>query len=77
MTRTRRSLLSVLLLSPAVAFVRAQAPAPVQDLDHPQGTNAGIFAFTGRCPTCHDTGKNGAPDRYEVLSEESGHGFAD
>src|SRR4029077_10367919 len=44
----------------------AQQPAPVQDLAHPQGTNAGIFAFTGRCATCHDTGKGGATDRYAL-----------
>lgn len=37
-----------------------------QDLAHPQGTNAGIFAFTNRCATCHDTGKNGATDRYTL-----------
>jgi hypothetical protein len=35
--------------------VQAQAPAqpgppvPVQDLSHPQNTNAGIYAFTGHC----------------------------
>jgi polyvinyl alcohol dehydrogenase (cytochrome) len=33
---------------------------------HPQGTNAGIFAFTGRCASCHDTGKDGATDRYTL-----------
>ena len=37
-----------------------------QDLAHPQGTNAGIFAFTGRCAGCHDTGKDGAQDRYTL-----------
>jgi polyvinyl alcohol dehydrogenase (cytochrome) len=37
-----------------------------QDLSHPQGTNAGIFAFTGRCASCHDTGRNGATDRYAL-----------
>ena len=46
------------------ASVRAQPPASTQDLAHPQGTNAGIFAFTGRCATCHDNGKDGAADRY-------------
>lgn len=44
----------------------AQAPAPAQDLKHPQGTNAGIFAFTGNCASCHDSGRGGAPDRYRL-----------
>ena len=48
------------------AVARAQPPAPAQDLAHPQGTNAGIFAFTGRCAGCHDTGKDGAQDRYTL-----------
>jgi polyvinyl alcohol dehydrogenase (cytochrome) len=33
---------------------------------HPQGTNAGIFAFTGSCAGCHDRGTSGAPDRYAL-----------
>ena len=41
-------------------------PAPVQDLEHPQNTNAGIYAFTGHCASCHDTGKDGATDRYAL-----------
>jgi polyvinyl alcohol dehydrogenase (cytochrome) len=41
-------------------------PAPVQDLAHPQNTNAGIYAFTGHCASCHDTGKDGATDRYAL-----------
>jgi polyvinyl alcohol dehydrogenase (cytochrome) len=49
-----------------MVLLRAQPPAPAQDLAHPQGTNAGIFAFTGRCATCHDSGRNGAPDRYAL-----------
>jgi len=48
------------------AVVSGQTPAPVEDITHPQGTNAGIFAFTGRCATCHDTGRGGAPDRYTL-----------
>lgn len=44
--------------------IAAQAPAPAQDLQHPQGTNAGIFAFTASCASCHDSGRDGAPDRY-------------
>jgi polyvinyl alcohol dehydrogenase (cytochrome) len=48
----------------AVCFPEAQGgAAPAQDMEHPQGTNAGIFAFTGRCASCHDTGKGGATDR--------------
>ena len=35
-------------------------------MEHPQGTNAGIYAFTGRCASCHDTRKDGAPDRYAL-----------
>ena len=37
-----------------------------QDLTHAQGTNLGIFTFTGHCATCHDTHKDGAPDRYSL-----------
>lgn len=37
-----------------------------QDLAHAQGTNLGIFTFTGHCATCHDTHANGAPDRYAL-----------
>ncbi len=48
--------------------VPALPPAPAEDLAHPQGTNAGIFAFTGHCATCHDTGRDGAPDRYALNS---------
>lgn len=44
----------------------AQVPTPVQNLNHPQGTNAGIFAFTGQCATCHDNRRDGAPDRYAL-----------
>ena len=35
-------------------------------MEHPQGTNAGIFAFTARCAGCHDTGKNGATGSYAL-----------
>ncbi len=51
-----------------IAGARAQTPPLAEDLAHPQGTNAGIFAFTGSCATCHDTGKDGAPDRYALNS---------
>jgi len=66
MTHSTRSSLAVLIVAPAMALLRAQAPAPVQDLQHPQGTNAGIFAFSARCATCHDAGKGGAADRYTL-----------
>ena len=50
----------------AIVGVSSQAPPPAQDLDHPQGTNAGIFAFTGNCASCHDARRDGAPDRYAL-----------
>lgn len=49
-----------------VAHPHGQAAAPIQDMNHPQGTNAGIFAFTANCATCHDSGRDGAPDRYTL-----------
>jgi len=55
-----------ILVSFCGALVSAQAPAPTEDMEHPQGTNAGIFAFTGRCASCHDAGSNKAPDRYTL-----------
>ena len=59
---------SAVAMGPIVFRLFAQAPTPIQDLDHPQGTNAGIFAFTGNCASCHDTGRDGAPDRYALNS---------
>ena len=53
-------------LAAAPLLLRAQAPTPVRDLAHPQGTNAAIFAFTRRCARCHDSGSDGAPDRYAL-----------
>jgi polyvinyl alcohol dehydrogenase (cytochrome) len=55
-----------LCLVVAATRIQAQAPTPTQDLSHPQNTNAGIYAFTGHCAGCHDTGKDGAPDRYTL-----------
>jgi polyvinyl alcohol dehydrogenase (cytochrome) len=50
-----------------VFLAAAQIPtAPNSDADHPQGTNFGIFAFTGNCAGCHDSGRGGAPDRYTL-----------
>jgi polyvinyl alcohol dehydrogenase (cytochrome) len=48
------------------SIASAQTPAPTGDLTHPQNTNAGIYAFTSRCASCHDTGKDGATDRYAL-----------
>ena len=59
-----KGFLAALLL--AVVVGQVQAPPPPQDLAHPQNTNAGIYAFTGRCASCHDTGKDGASDRYAL-----------
>src|SRR6266478_1226428 len=51
-----------------LAFLVLALPlaAQVQDLEHPQNTNLGILTFTNRCASCHDTAKNGAPDRYTL-----------
>ena len=60
------------LLTAAAPWPAAQPPAPpvtqapVQDMAHPQNTNAGIYAFTTHCAGCHDTGKGGARDRYAL-----------
>src|SRR3990170_472930 len=68
----RRLLPCLAILTPgalwlfAIVGLHGQAPAPRQDLNHPQGTNAGIFAFTGNCASCHDAGTGGAPDRYTL-----------
>ena len=63
MVSTRLALALGLL---AVPMLGAQTPPLNQDLAHPQGTNAGIFAFTGHCAGCHDTRKDGASDRYTL-----------
>ena len=65
-SRAASCLAVVAALCAAGPVGRAQPPAPAPDLAHPQGTNAGIFAFTGRCAGCHDTGKDGAQDRYTL-----------
>ena len=57
------ALLGLLVIA---SLAGAQPPTPAQDLAHPQNTNAGIYAFTGRCAGCHDTGKDGATDRYAL-----------
>jgi polyvinyl alcohol dehydrogenase (cytochrome) len=55
----------------ALAFVCLAPVAPGQltsnqELQHAQGTNLGIFTFTGHCATCHDAQTGGAPDRYSL-----------
>ena len=66
-TRSAATYFAWLASSLALASaLHGQAPGPAPDLAHPQGTNAGIFAFTARCAGCHDTGKNGATDRYTL-----------
>ncbi len=68
---------ALLLVVGAVAAAAARGQGPVQppgadpraiagDLTRPQGTNAGIYGFTGACASCHDAGQNGAPDRYTL-----------
>ena len=49
MTAALSQLLGGALLVAAAAPSRAQPPTPAAGPAHPQGTNAGIFAFTGRC----------------------------
>jgi polyvinyl alcohol dehydrogenase (cytochrome) len=65
-----KTLLAAMALAASVVGVSAQpqgaTTSPAQDLEHPQNTNIGIFSFTGRCASCHDTGKDGATDRYAL-----------
>jgi polyvinyl alcohol dehydrogenase (cytochrome) len=61
-----RSLVGMVLTLGLAAWGQAKSDAPEQDLRHAQGTNLGIFTFTGRCANCHDRGKDGAPDRYSL-----------
>lgn len=51
---------------PAEPSSVAGRTAPTGDMAHPQNTNAGIYAFTGHCASCHDSRKDGAPDRYAL-----------
>ncbi len=56
------------LLSAVVSFAQLSpaAPSAANDPVHPQGTNLGIYAFSARCASCHDSHKAGVPDRYEL-----------
>jgi polyvinyl alcohol dehydrogenase (cytochrome) len=61
-----RFILAATLVFAVAVAPGAQAPAPAQDMAHPQNTNAGIYAFTSHCAGCHDNGTNGATDRYAL-----------
>ena len=61
-----KALAPLLGLVVTASLAGALQPTPVQDLAHPQNTNAGIYTFTGRCAGCHDTGKDGATDRHAL-----------
>jgi polyvinyl alcohol dehydrogenase (cytochrome) len=74
---TAAALRLICVLSAAAVFatwLHAQGPTrppgqPAEgerDLEHAQGTNAAIYAFTGACSSCHDAGKHAAPDRYTI-----------
>ena len=64
----KATLAELLTLLATASAMRAQPPSqtPVQDLAHPQNTNAGIYAFTSRCASCHDSGRGGATDRHAL-----------
>jgi polyvinyl alcohol dehydrogenase (cytochrome) len=55
-----------LVSASASAQLPTQAPTAADDPVHPQGTNLGIYAFSARCSTCHDTRKDNAPDRFSL-----------
>jgi len=57
----------LLVLVPSVAWEQATVGAPsADDPRHAQGTNLGIYTFSARCSSCHDTARGGAPDRYAL-----------
>src|SRR5690348_12632124 len=64
--RSLRRSFRLLPIVSAWVVIHAQAQPPAPELAHPQNTNAAIYAFTGRCASCHDTGKDGATDRYAL-----------
>lgn len=55
-----------LLVAPSFLFTHAQAQSAADELKHAQGTNLGIYTFSDRCSSCHDTARGGAPDRYAL-----------
>jgi polyvinyl alcohol dehydrogenase (cytochrome) len=59
-------LCAALLLSVSVLSAQSGRGQETTDLTHVQGTNQGIFVFTGHCASCHDTAQDGAPTRYEL-----------
>lgn len=60
------SLAGIILICELTVWGQGNGKAREQDLAHAQGTNLGIYTFTGRCGTCHDARKDGAPDRYAL-----------
>ncbi len=55
-------------LATAVCQQAARTASPDDEMKHPQGTNLGIYTFSDRCGTCHDSGKGGVPDRFKLNS---------
>jgi polyvinyl alcohol dehydrogenase (cytochrome) len=55
----------LLILSPATWGQTTAAPGE-DELRHAQGTNLGIYTFSAKCGSCHDTAEGGAPDRYAL-----------
>jgi polyvinyl alcohol dehydrogenase (cytochrome) len=53
--------------APPASFTPIPADAN-SDFAHPQGTNLAIYRFTEHCANCHDTAKNGAPERYALTN---------
>ena len=67
MTRSKVGLVAALTLVLAPVTWGQTTSAPGEDeLRHPQGTNLGIYTFSAKCSSCHDTAKDGAPDRYAL-----------
>jgi polyvinyl alcohol dehydrogenase (cytochrome) len=68
MTRSKLGLFAgVLLVLGGVVWGQRPGSAPGDDdLKHAQGTNRGIYEFSAKCSTCHDSGKAGVPDRYAL-----------
>jgi polyvinyl alcohol dehydrogenase (cytochrome) len=64
--RTRTQTLGLVTMALLTLAPIARSQSPDQDPAHPQGTNLGIFTFTGHCASCHDTHAGGAPDRYSL-----------
>lgn len=60
-------ILAMAVASRSVAWGQVgSGPNSGDDLSHPQGTNLGIYTFSAKCSSCHDSAKGGAPDRYSL-----------